>query len=698
MNVIDYSPYNFDDSSIISGSVAMSNALMFDTLNPDELEVEVVCNDTGKRKLLTVDRDWYTTVDNRGYVVMTNDIRQFVYGSPLLYYYDGVLQGKYYIRSVDRLSVDHFKLSAFSAVGMWASIQHMGGIYTGETAANVIGDLMNLTTIDEWVIAPDVANVKLYGWLPIASVRDNLQQILFAIGASLIKDAYGNPTFRFLRNADVTPIADDRIYIGGKLNYKTPATSVRVTEHSFYASTYDIEVSLFDNTDGSGAADNKLVTFDEPCHDLVATGLTLGANGANYAYVTGTGTLTGKKYTHTQKIFSVPTGVSGEPNEAKVEKATLVSAVNSANVAARVADYKKTAEEVACGIVMDNDAIKPASLISFNDPYGDATQGFIATMNITMSGKSKADCTIIKNYTPSHFGNNFSNVAVITSNTTWTIPAGKDVIRIVLGQGGQAGQNGFNGGDSIPQTWSYDFSNTAGTGGSCGVAGGAGKVYTTDIVSPSGTITFVIGAGGAIGSGEGAVGSIGGETTATYDGTTYSSEQGAVAQDGYSEIMSGDVYSVNGIDGIDGGNGGGQNSTKGNGQNVTFNGQTWYGGAYSTVDVHGANPNYDRDAYGGSGGGAAYGSNGGDGGDATNTWDGGGDGGDGANASVLPYTAPLGSGGAGGCGGGGGGVSGYRIYEESSGSVRRGWGGSKGHGGSYSNGTNGGSGYALIYY
>lgn len=696
MNVIDYTPYNFDDSSIIRGSVAMSNALMFDSLNPDELEVEVVSNDTGKRKLLTVDREWYTTVNNRGYVVMTNDLRQFTYGDPVLYYYDGVLQGKYYIRSVERLSVDHFKLSAFSAVGMWASIQHFGGIYDRDTAGSVIADLLTGFT---YTIAPDVAAVPLYGYLPIASVRDNLQQVLFAIGASLMKNASGNPHFTFLQNVPTIPVGDDRIFIGGKLNYKTPATSIRVTEHSYYISSYDVEVSLFDNTDGSGAADNKLVTFDEPCHDLVAVGLTLGANGANYAYVTGTGTLTGKKYTHTQKIFSVPTGASGEPSEAKVEKATLVSPVNSANVAARVADYKRTAEEVSCGIVMGTDNIKPASLITFTDPYGDATQGFVATMNITMSGKSKADCTIIKNYTPSHFGNNFSNVALITSNTTWTIPPDKDIIRIVLGQGGQAGQNGFNGESGHDKHWDYDPPTAGGDGGSGGNGGSGGKVTVVDILNASGTIAFSIGAGGVAAEGSGALGNEGGETTATINGAVYTSETGAIPSDGYRDVMSGITYSESGIQGISGANGG----TNGAGESLTYGGQTWTGGG--TGSGYSSSGSRTRYANGGSGGGAAYGANGNNGGDAywhrassTVGYYVGGPGGDGADAQTLPYTPNLGSGGIGGNGGGGGGVGGQYYYEDAGPNYDASGYGSNGYGGAGSLGGTGGGGYALIFY
>ena len=666
MNLIDYSPYSFDDSAIISGSVAMENALMFDSLQPDELTVEVISNDTGKRKLLTVDREWYNTVDHRGYVLMTNDLRQFTYGDPLLYYYDGVLQGKYYIRSVDRLSVDHFKLNAISAVGLWASIQHFGGIYSGETAGTVIADLL---TGFSYTIDPDVASVPLYGYLPIASVRDNLQQVLFAIGASLMKNASGNPHFKFLQGVTPISVGDDRIFIGGKLNYKTPATSVRVTEHSYYVSSYDVEVSLFDNTDGSGTADNKLVTFSEPCHDLTAVGLTLGAHGANYAYVTGTGTLTGYKYTHTQKIFTVPTSASGEPNEAKIEKATLVSPVNSANVAARVSDYKGTAEEVACGIVMDTDDIKPASLVTFNDPYGDATQGFVATMNITMSGKSKADCTIVKNYTPSHFGNNFTSYQLFTSNGTYTATK-TGTIRIVLGQGGWGGDGGYKGGRGN--------CGEAGAGGSAGNGGKAGNVYVADIpVTVGDTFAYTIGAGGAAGTGQTSAdtpptaGSEGGHTT--FGG--YSSTTGAPPSNGYLNILSGIVYAENGEDGIDGANGGGAGEQ---GVSVTYNGTTWVGGQpaarlgnYSAI----------------GGGGAAYGA---DGSDASpNKSSTNGRGGAGATALVRTVLMSRSSGGAGGNGGGGAGAGPYDMSTC--------WGSAIGSGGNGSDGNAGSDGFIIVF-
>ena len=666
MNTIEYAPFTFDDTSIVSGKIASKNALMFDSLEPDELTVEVVSNDTGRRKLLTVEEEWYTTVDGRGYVVMTNDIRNFTYGDPVYYYFDGVLKGKYFIRSVERLSINHFRLSAYSVVGLWTSIQHFGGIYSGETAGEIIADLLQGFS---YTISSDVASVPLYGYLPIASIRDNLRQVLFALGASLVKDSNGNPRFKFLENLTPVTLSDDRIFIGGKLNYKTPATDIRVIEHSYYISDYDIEVSLFDNTDGSGTAVNKLVTFDEPCHNLVADGLTIVSSGANHAYVTGTGTLTGKKYTHTTNIFTVPTGRSGETNIAEIKSATLVSAANSANVAARVAEYKGSAEEVSYGITLGTDDVKPATLVTFTDPYGDESTGIITTMNVTMSGKPKGDCVIVKGYTPAHFGNNFTTFDLFTSDGTYT--ATKDgLIRIVLCQGGQGGSGGSRGNGGTCGTPS--------AGGAAGNGGKAGKVFVTDInVTAGSTFQYTVGTGGAAGVGQTSRGT---PATEGEEGThstfgMFTSADGASPNEGYVNILTGVVYAENGEDGISGANGGEPNESGGN---VTFNGTTWTGGAGAPA----------LGVYSGiGGGGAAYGANGGD---ATpNRSDNDGRAGNGANALKRVVVANLGCGGVGGNGGGGMGAA---PFEQTIC-----WSSAIGTDGNGSDGNDGGDGFVLIF-
>ena len=688
MNIINYERTNYTDAAIVRGNVEMEQSMMFDTLVPDELTVEVISDYLGDRKLLTSELAWYHTVNDEGYIVAVGDIRKFTYGDPVMYYYNGVLQGKYFVHNVERLSVDHFRLSAYSAVGMWASIQHLGGLYNGETVGEVIADLLNGF---DYTIDNDVASVPIYGWLPIATIRDNLQQVLFSVGASLMKNANGDPHIQYLDTETYTPVGDDRIFIGGQLTYRTPATMVAVTEHAFYETEFDIETLLFDNTDGSGAALNKIVTFSEPCHNVTASGLTIVESGANYAIVTGVGTLTGKKYTHTTRRVEISTERTGEAREAKVENAYLVSAANSANVASRVANYEATAEEVACGIVMSDDNIKPGRLVTFNDPYGEETSGIISKMNITMSGKSKADCTIIKGYKPSDFGNNYENVDILTQDGTWTIPEGVDRIRIVLIGGGQAGQRGGNGRSGNQGAY--------GRGGQGGSGGYGGSVWLMDFDNPT-DVAITLGAGGA------SAGSHGTATTATMGGNTYSSADGAPSPNGYREILNNVIYATrggNGINGEDGGSGGRSSHQRGYpGDDLTYNGQTWYGRAGGS----GGSNEYGYYC-GGGGGGAAYGGNGHSGNNGKagepvypggpRSANSGGTGGAGGDAINLPIVAGYGCGGNGGNGGGGGGGGGYvsdsqKFEPGGDGYV------SGGSGGSGSPGNAGGAGIALIYY
>lgn len=703
MNVIQYDNFTFDDTSIISGKLNLANALAFDSLVPDEMTVDVWSTDTGAKKLLTVGLDWYSTVDNRGYVVGSGDIRNYTYGDPVEYYYDNNLVGKFYMRNVTRTGENTFRLTMFSAVGLWTGFQHMGGIYEGgaasgtpDTAGKVIASILNGVT---YTIDNDVASALLYGYLPIASARDNLMQVLFALGASIVKDANGNPRIAYLKNLTPVTIPDSRIFIGGKVDYRTPATEIEIVEHSYYKSSLDIEESLFDNTDGlTGSATNKLVTFSEPCYDFKWNGSAIPgswANGANYCYVTGTGVLSGKKYTHTTKPFTVSTGVNAQRNQKSVKEGTLVSAVNSANVAARLVDYYGASEDVGAGIVLIDNTIKTGTLVSFNDPYGDATTGIVEKMDLTMSGNLKAECSVIKNYIPSHFGNNFTQSRLFTSNGTWTVPSGTNTVRIVLGSGGQAGQNGDNGGNA---SVSDDDVNTPGSGGSGGAAGEAGEVRVVDLTNPSGSFTITVGAAGVAADGALAIGGRGGASTVVANGVTYTSAGGGIPSEGYRDILNGVTYAVSGRGGISGGNGG-TYGTKG--QNVSYSGTTYQGGAAGQrlTNDHGIGG-------GGGGGGAAYGSAGGAGADGYEErneqtyrlhWRGGA-GGTGANASQIPYTPQYGSGGIGGCGGGGGGCVGN--WADDRWSRSSGWGYSKlsGVGGSFSKGGNGGKGFVLIYY
>lgn len=701
-NLVKYADYAFDDSSILGGSLLLQNSLMFDKLEADVMSINIISDDLGNRKLFTKDLAWYSTADGKGYVIYHSDIRKFKYGDLMEYYHEGQLEGKFHITSIERLGKRTFKLNCCSMVGLWVNMQHLGGVYFGITVGELFSEILGPDpgiTID-----PDVAGTTVYGYLPVSNARDNIQQILFAVGASIVKNADGTPRVRFLKDLETIEVDDRRIYLGGTIKYKSPATIVSVTEHSYYESILDKEVTLFDNTDGGVNVENKLVTFSNPVHDLLWNGAPIPAswgNGANYCYVTGVGVLTGKEYTHAQRIFTVETGAGGETKVVSIENATLVSSVNSANVSARIADYQKSAEEVKTGIVLTDDNICPGSLISFTDPYGEDASGIVASMRITMSKTLKADTSVIKGYTPGYFGNNYQNVVIFTEDTTWTPPEGTERIRFVVAQGGQAGQNGFQGASSYKYGGTFGDDNQApGEGGAEGKAGLPGMVNVVDVADVSGSYRITVGDGGAPGEGSGAIGNEGEHSTVTGEGVSITSADGAIPDEGYREIIEGETYATIGRDGIPGARGGetGGYGAGRKGSDLTYEGETWEGGKGSTEIIKTTN----HQSGGGSGGGAAYGAAGNDGepasynslGNAT-----GGKGGRGADAQQIPYTPTLAGGGQGGCGGGGGGCSSVHRNRRSSSAD---WGGynwgTMGPGGAFSLGGFGGKGFVAAYY
>ena len=136
----------------------------------------------------------------------------------------------------------------------------------------------------------------------------------------------------------------------------------------------------------------------------------------------------------------------------------------------------------------------------------------------------------------------YEEFAMITESGEWTAPAGVTNLRVVIGQGGQGGGYGTDGyvGGSGPLPGSGV---SAGYGNS-GQAGQGGKVWFGVInINPQQTFTVSIGAGGAAATTKGQAGSMGEETTFG----TYSSANGEVYPNGYTDIANGQSFARTGV-------------------------------------------------------------------------------------------------------------------------------------------------------
>lgn len=680
--------YTFDNATIKDCVCVLCSSLVGDELAIDQLLPVLYSASYIRIPFIPKGSSGLRTADGKAFMVYpgTGFLDKLPYGTPIYYYSGDVLMGKFYTQKVMRTAKVYFEIIAVSAVGMLDGQKHYGGLYTGQTFSEVVGDLIGGRF--PYSCADDVGNIQIYGWLPSSDRRKNLHQLLFACGVMLSKDAAGEIYFKFPDVDTYKSIPTSRIFLGGSIDYGSPATTAEVTEHAFLALATDATVTLFDNTDGSGEAVSALVEFrDAPVHDLVASdGLTVEESGVNYAIVSGIGTLTGRKYTHVTKVISRSVSDSDHAEKTvSVTEATLVSIANSENVAQRVLSYYNAAKTIASDIILRNE--KPGDQISFTDPYDEPAMAFLGSAEVRSGSFLRASCELVAGYVPSGQGNNYSKAVVLTGSGTYTFPAGTKAAIVVLIGGGNGGDSGGKGTDAANGT-ALSYNAVPGVGGVPGALGLGGKIFSVRLSSPSGSFAYSCGAAGVGGVSDGSEasipGSAGGETTFG----AYSSANGQASETGYVNLFTGEVYGLPGEDGIAGGDGSGPS---GNGPNVTRGSQTW------TPGKNGAS--YSSDAgsgNGGYGGGAAVGSNGGDAADGRASSSGGygGGGGDGATPVAGTAATQYGCGGGGGHGGGGGGNGGYGSGPEDKDRYSN---GSPGSGAPGSDGGAGKAGCIVIY-
>lgn len=537
MNQIIYSKWVFEDDDIRSAQIYRATSLIADSLEPNTLNATVRCSDSS--------------------------ILEFEQDTRLTYVHSTDLPAYFYIQDITRTGPDEYAISAMSAIGrLIHGEQHYGGIYTGQTVGQVIPEICGPVPC---VVKTNLQDVQIYGWLPIASRRDNLAQILFAVGAWIRDDLDGVLHIERLWDGYTANITQSQIYQGPSMSYGAKVTQVVVTEHQYVQGGE--EVTLFEGQSQQG----DIITFSEPAYNLRASGFSILESNANYAKITaGNGTLIGSAYIHNTRQISADVSQAAEPNVVTVSDATLVSLVNSSDVAQRLAQY------YACLATFDGDILPGQQLdgnvVGIYDPFDrQMVQACLKSLDIKISGTLKATVSALVGFKPPQVDDSqtLDERIVLTGSGTYQIPAGTTLIRYVLisgAQGGHCGQKGGDVGTSPSVSWSdptwgdqYRGCGLAdgGVGGEGGAPGAGARILegTLDI-SDIASIPYSCGLGG-LGAAydpddpDGSAGSdteLGAATTA-----------GAQAPEaGYTDPITGEKYGGIGDQGIPGGKGAGK--------------------------------------------------------------------------------------------------------------------------------------------
>ena len=618
--------------------------------------------------------------------------------TPVIIYRDDKVFTRFVKRSIARIGPSTYQIVGRSPMGALTNKKHRGGIYTGETVAEVVTDICGNIPV---LVKSIFAGIKLYGWLPYAdgksrSARDNLAQVLFAIGAYLGTDLNGVLRVDPLWNGTASIIDDGRPYTGGTANYDPPVSAVTVAEHQYVAGTDEKE--LFSST----AQNGDIITFSEPMHSLSANGFSILESGANYAKISaGTGTLKGKAYIHNTRLVTRTVTKDVPENVESFLDATLVSLVNSSAVAKRLADYYKCRETITNGIVSGQE--KPGHVVSVYHPYDKKmVSACIVSLDTTMSGTLKSEMAALVGFLPPQPETTeyYDERVILTGSGEWTVPEGVTSYTRVLVGGGRGGSSGYRGESPAvrtPKSWTEKsdalrryvgfnrgVSLEGGKGGEPGDAGDGGKVLVetvTDAV-PGAKVSYACGKGGyggvfLQGNDAGTPG-----TATTMGGAT--SDTGSSSEAGYTDAITGEVFAAKGKSGIAGSPGNGYTWSDGKytykpSPSITVDGVTYSAGKdKDEVEGEDGRGHYNTAPYGyvgyrwlgGYGGGAAAGSNGNDG-----LANGSGDAYIGSSSAFATVTAAR----------GGAGADAKPPAKES----RYGCGGTSGHGGggAGSNGT-----------
>lgn len=745
INVISYNGTDYEDNAIEQATAYGETTYVGDTLPYSTLDADVW--DYGKALLQYCTNDdivLYQPADGLWMFTQqrSQDLTAYTYGAPVIWTYKGQLLMQRFLTSCKRIGKYKFRLSCVSGVGLISESRHYGGLYNGTLFGDMLADV--ISGAFDYQIDEDVAAIPMYGWLPVDTRRQNLWRMLTASGVVIRTNPQGQIWFTSPSTANPTPIPDSQIEINGSVDYPTPFQAVKVTEHAFVALSTDILKTLFDGqvvaeqliSPLGARLEGALVTFQDPMHDLSITGGTILESGVNYAVLgpSANCTLTGLVYSHTERIVTAGSLSATEQATKRLEDSTLVNLFNSSNVAQRWFLFYSSPRTVQMTAVWDG--IQPNDPVSFSDPYDDPILGVISELDVRMSAKLTADMTVLSGKLPELVGNFYSNVVVITTNTTWTVPSTtKGKIRVVLISGGEGGSSGYKGSDvtqTIEQGTNTEFTPEkyqlalpilGGSGGQPGNPGAGGRIYQVEIVVSAGqqfAISIGVGGDGGVNTPENS--NQGQQGTDTTFGN-YSSASGGPVSSGYFDPIQSITYALPGSQGVPGGAGTGVDE---NGdiqtESVTWNGTTYNpGNNLNDQSTEKGAGNFTVGAgyvfafsSGGYGGGAAAGQNGEDGstynevtasaGDYTAIASAqGGNGGTGANAAPPIQPSIHGTGGGGGNGGGGGGSPGrayaFNRYESpATGTADLNVTASSGLGGLGSNGGNGAPGVALIYY
>lgn len=290
-------------------------------------------------------------------------------------------------------STDNDVISTFKCqdiTGLMSTTMFKGNIYVDESVENIIGEILSDFGLDDYYIAPEIAEKTLTGVIKPCSHREAIQQVMFACCGVADTSRVSGINFYKVSHTTQTLVLKDRVFQNPKYSITQGdlITGVIVTSHSYQKASATSQV--YKATLSAGIYD---LEFKEPYEDIVGTNCTIIDSGYFWAKIqvasAGEVTINGKKYedytsTYQRDMQDLPPNAI--INRKEVKDATLVSKENATEVVNFLYEYYQYRLNHELKIILVNEKVGNYSTFQSNRLASaviqsldiDLTGGFIA--------------------------------------------------------------------------------------------------------------------------------------------------------------------------------------------------------------------------------------------------------------------------------------------------------------------------------
>ena len=281
-------------------------------------------------------------INTTDFILVSKSKREYTFQErqPIKTYFNGQLKSSTFVKSSKRNAKNVWEVQSEDYIGLMDDVTFYGGMYNGEVNAyELLVEIFNTAKIP-YTINEDLKDKLIYGYLPIATCRDALMQVAFAV-QNVVDTSEREDVIVYKLQSDVKQkIPLERISQGQNFTTSSDVSRVELTVHTYAEAALE-EIVLYDASK-SGTGKNIFIKFSQPMHDIYIRPLDgnnkIIESHVNYAIINASSEdciLRGDYYHHTTEKIGKDNPLyleNNEKNAISVDNATLVSKNNANEV------------------------------------------------------------------------------------------------------------------------------------------------------------------------------------------------------------------------------------------------------------------------------------------------------------------------------------------------------------------------------